>query len=152
VGELPALRAHYGNVVALISTHGMRSVEGARNREVISLALHELGHTFGMQHCGDRRCVMWREYEWAAAADMLPLTFCDPCRAHLSAAGQRSFRGPFTFWPASRVVTRAERAARRRARWQPSEGTRKLIDELQRCDHRCAEKSLGREADVFLAP
>lgn len=152
VGELPVFKTHYGNVVALLSTHALTESGPARTRELILTALHELGHTFGLLHCGDHRCMMWREHEYGAAADMLPLEFCDACRARLRAAGHAAYRGPFAFWPATKVVTRAERAAKRRARWRPTAPTRALLQRLRRCGPRCTEKNLGQGVEVFLSP
>ena len=56
-GEADRLRA-----VAVFSLWRLRAdeaAEGLVQRRAATEAIHELGHTYGLGHCRDARCVMW---------------------------------------------------------------------------------------------
>jgi len=46
-------------------------------------AVHELGHTFGLDHCSDPRCVMHFS-NMLADTDRKGREFCPSCRARLA--------------------------------------------------------------------
>jgi archaemetzincin len=45
-------------------------------------AVHEVGHTFGLLHCPDDRCVM-RSSTYVEDLDGKAVQFCDECRGHV---------------------------------------------------------------------
>lgn len=49
-------------------------------------AVHELGHTYGLGHCPDSRCVMHFSNS-LADTDIKGATFCERCRAELDLGG-----------------------------------------------------------------
>lgn len=57
--------AEEGGGVALIATYRLRGessdgdVQGLPVQRVLKQAVHELGHTYGMEHCPDTTCVMF---------------------------------------------------------------------------------------------
>ncbi|MGB7848622.1 MAG: archaemetzincin [Candidatus Acidiferrum sp.] len=58
-------QAQLDGPVALLSVcrlrqefYGLRSEEGLLRERVVKEALHELGHTFGLTHCAEPKCVM----------------------------------------------------------------------------------------------
>lgn len=59
----------------------------APNREIFlerasKEALHEMGHTFGLVHCGDRNCAMSLSTN-VRQIDLKRSEFCEPCGARL---------------------------------------------------------------------
>lgn len=58
-------------------------------RRAVTEAIHELGHTFGLAHCRDPRCVMWFS-NTLAESDRKGRGFCAPHRAALA----RTLRRP----------------------------------------------------------
>lgn len=70
----------YGQA-AVVSVHRLQSEDRMRARErVLKEALHELGHTFGLAHCADPRCVMYFS-NTLADTDRKTAAFCPVCAA-----------------------------------------------------------------------
>lgn len=78
VAELPG-RA------AVVSLHRLRSGANARllRERLLKEALHEIGHTFGLRHCFDTRCVMSFSNS-LSDADRKSERFCPSCREKLT--------------------------------------------------------------------
>jgi archaemetzincin len=51
-------------------------------------AIHELGHTWGLVHCRDTRCVM-RSSTYVEEIDLKMGTFCSECSREMAAANRR---------------------------------------------------------------
>lgn len=68
--------------------YGLPADPAALAERLLKEALHELGHTFGLAHCDDYRCVMAPAHavEWI---DLKDAAFCDACRARISATEVR---------------------------------------------------------------
>jgi archaemetzincin len=84
--------AQLGNTAALVSTHrlrpefyGMPEDPGLLQGRLLKEALHELGHTFGLQHCPDYLCVMSASH----SVERIDLKQADFCTACTGAAGLR---------------------------------------------------------------
>ena len=78
---------------AVISTHrlrdeyyGMEPNEDLLVARMMKEALHELGHTQGLRHCVDWRCVMSSAHT-AERIDLRQAGFCPSCAALLRRAG-----------------------------------------------------------------
>ncbi|PYQ40255.1 MAG: hypothetical protein DMF77_18950, partial [Acidobacteria bacterium] len=74
-------------VFSLARLHAGPDDEGARLflRRAATEAIHELGHTYGLGHCGDRRCVMWFS-NTLAESDGKGTAFCPAHAAQLARA------------------------------------------------------------------
>lgn len=78
--------AEVGGRCAIVSTerlderfYGLPSREALLRERLVKEAVHELGHTFGLRHCDDWRCVMTSSH----AVDRLDIKgwdFCAACR------------------------------------------------------------------------
>lgn len=55
-------------------------------------AVHELGHTFGLVHCGEFRCVM-RSSTYAEEIDLKDSAYCPVCIEELGGRGYRRAAG-----------------------------------------------------------
>ncbi len=83
--------AQLGGRAAVVSTarlHDGRGPSGSplfRSR-LLKEGVHELGHTFGLLHCGRGGCVMSRSVN-LAEVDAKSDTLCDDCRACLREGG-----------------------------------------------------------------
>jgi archaemetzincin len=78
--------AQLGGEVAVVSTARLGADAGGR-REVVAARLvtecvHELGHTFGLVHCGNPRCAMARSAS-LAHVDAKRAALCADCRLRL---------------------------------------------------------------------
>ena len=97
---IPVLTFVYGEaqldgVAAVVSMARLRvnhDGSAARGRFVrvrlVKECLHELGHTFGLVHCSDLRCVMARSIS-VFDVDVKRATLCPDCRARLRELEQR---------------------------------------------------------------
>jgi archaemetzincin len=61
---------------------GLRPTKTVLLKRLIKLALHELGHTFGLEHCRQPGCLMGFSYN-LEKLDEKPLTFCRYCQVLL---------------------------------------------------------------------
>jgi archaemetzincin len=80
---------------ALVSTarlkeefYGMPPREELARERLIKEAVHELGHTFGLRHCTDWRCVMSSSHA-VELLDVKEAGFCSPCRRAVFENGHR---------------------------------------------------------------
>jgi archaemetzincin len=76
--------AQLGGRAAVVSTARLSSGNGARGERLLAErlrkeALHELGHAFGLVHCGNPGCVMGRS-PGVAEIDVKGPSFCTDCR------------------------------------------------------------------------
>jgi archaemetzincin len=81
---------------ALVSTarlaeefYGMPAREDLLRERLIKEAAHELGHTFGLRHCADWRCVMASSHA-VERLDVKGAEFCRACRKPID--GESAFR------------------------------------------------------------
>ena len=70
---------------AVISFARLRQTDDAARQRAraVKEAVHELGHTFGLDHCPDSRCVMHFS-NTLADTDRKGREFCPSCRARLA--------------------------------------------------------------------
>jgi len=78
--------AQVDGVCAVVSTarlreerYGMPPREDLLRERLLKEAAHELGHTFGLRHCPDWRCVMASSHA-VERIDVKGAQFCDQCR------------------------------------------------------------------------
>jgi len=64
------------------SFYGQQDDAALFQERVIKEAVHELGHTFGLSHCGDTRCVMMFSNS-LSDTDRKSSSFCDACRSSI---------------------------------------------------------------------
>ncbi len=74
VVALPRLRQEF---------YGLPEDEMLFQERAIKEAVHELGHTYGLGHCPNPRCVMHFSNS-LADTDIKGATFCEKCRAELN--------------------------------------------------------------------
>lgn len=81
--------AQLGGSVALVSTHrlqerfyGLPARADLERERLLKEALHELGHTYGLRHCHDWRCVMASSHD-VGRIDLKGTAFCNRCRTAL---------------------------------------------------------------------
>ncbi len=75
--------AEIGGQAAVVSTHRLRAgPERLFLERVLKEVIHELGHTFGLGHCRDRRCVMSFSNS-VMEVDLKGADFCPLCRRRL---------------------------------------------------------------------
>src|SRR5262249_45197761 len=60
--------------------YGLPPREGLLRERLLKEAVHELGHTFGLRHCADGRCVMTSSHA-VERLDVKSAEFCAGCRA-----------------------------------------------------------------------
>ncbi len=83
--------AQLGGRAALVSTARLQDGRGLPRSRLFAgrlqkEAVHELGHTFGLVHCGNPGCVMSRSVN-LTEVDTKGRTLCDDCRARLREGG-----------------------------------------------------------------
>jgi archaemetzincin len=64
--------------------YGLPPREGLLRQRLIKEAVHELGHTFGLRHCPDWRCVMTSSHA-VERLDIKEADFCSRCRKAIAA-------------------------------------------------------------------
>jgi archaemetzincin len=77
VVALPRLRQEF---------YGLPEDEVLFKERAIKEAVHELGHTYGLGHCPNSRCVMHFSNS-LADTDIKGVSFCRTCRGELDEAG-----------------------------------------------------------------
>ena len=84
--------AQLGGKAAVVSLHRLRSdVYGLPGDEellfqrLLKETVHELGHTFGLVHCPDSTCVMYRS-TYVEEIDFKPATYCAECQDSVASA------------------------------------------------------------------
>ena len=70
--------------------YGLPSRSGLLRDRLVKEAAHELGHTFGLRHCADWRCVMASSHG-VERLDVKGAQFCGDCRVPVMANGRRLF-------------------------------------------------------------
>lgn len=85
--------AQMGGPCAVVSTHrlrqefyGLERDDALLRQRLLKESIHELGHTLGLHHCEDYRCVMASSHavEWI---DLREHTFCETCRYEMETSG-----------------------------------------------------------------
>lgn len=86
--------AQVNNPCALVSLHRLREEfyglppkPELLQERLLKEAIHELGHTFGLLHCPDYRCVMTSSHS-VERLDVKTADFCPACQRQLRLAGQ----------------------------------------------------------------
>ena len=87
--------AQFNGKGALVSTYrlrnefyGLPASEELFVERVVKEALHELGHTFGLTHCADYRCVM-NSSTYVEDIDLKESRYCPVCRDSIGATCTR---------------------------------------------------------------
>jgi archaemetzincin len=70
--------------------YGLPSRSDLLRERLVKEAAHELGHTFGLRHCADWRCVMASSHG-VERLDVKGAQFCGSCRGPVMASGRRLF-------------------------------------------------------------
>lgn len=79
---------------AIISTARFKGGSDTRKltERAVKTSIHEIGHTYGLEHCRDNRCVMFFSYS-LADTDYKEKNFCKKChrtlKENLHSAGQQ---------------------------------------------------------------
>ena len=68
--------------VALVSIARFKKGNGRSVERAVKTAIHELGHTYGLAHCNNNRCVMYFSYN-LSDTDYKGKEFCIKCRKAL---------------------------------------------------------------------
>ncbi len=63
--------------------YGLPAREELLRERLVKEAVHELGHTYGLRHCEDWRCVMTSSHA-VDRLDIKSANFCRQCRANLA--------------------------------------------------------------------
>lgn len=91
--------AQLGGRCALVSLHRLREEfyglppsNDRLHERLIKEAVHELGHTFGLRHCADWRCVMASTHS-VERLDVKSAEFCPVCRQPVGAVASPSLSG-----------------------------------------------------------
>lgn len=85
--------AELGGRCSVVSLHrlderfyGLPAREPLLRERLVKEAVHELGHTFGLRHCDDWRCVMTSSHA-VDRLDVKAVDFCRTCRKLVLASG-----------------------------------------------------------------
>jgi archaemetzincin len=70
--------------------YGMPARTDLLRERLVKEAAHELGHTFGLRHCADWRCVMASSHA-VERLDVKTAEFCGACRKPVLQNGRRFF-------------------------------------------------------------
>jgi archaemetzincin len=70
-------------VVSLYRMKGQKASASLIEERLRKTVLHELGHTFGLDHCANVKCVMQDGDGGITPTDRAEESFCDACRATL---------------------------------------------------------------------
>jgi archaemetzincin len=65
--------------------YGLPQSDGLLRERLVKEAAHELGHTFGLRHCSDWRCVMASSHG-VERVDVKTAEFCPSCRKPIAAS------------------------------------------------------------------
>jgi archaemetzincin len=85
--------AQLGGPCALVSTfrlrqefYGLGRDDALLGERLLKESIHELGHTLGLRHCRDYRCVMASSHavEWI---DLRPSSLCPDCQSRVESGG-----------------------------------------------------------------
>ena len=86
-------RSQLDGYCAVVSTarlqepfYGMPHREDLHRERLVKEAAHELGHTFGLRHCADWRCVMSSSHG-VERLDVKGTEFCASCRERVLTDG-----------------------------------------------------------------
>ncbi len=63
--------------------YGLPEDRGHLRKRILTEAVHELGHTYGLRHCGSHQCVMFSSNS-LIDTDMKGPAFCPRCKSKLS--------------------------------------------------------------------
>ena len=66
--------------------YGMPASQSLMRERLVKEAIHELGHTFGLRHCADWRCVMTSSHA-VERLDVKGAEFCRACRKPVFESG-----------------------------------------------------------------
>ncbi len=69
--------------VAVVSIARFKRGDGREVERAVKTAIHELGHTYGLAHCNNNRCVMYFSYN-LCDTDYKGKEFCVKCRKELN--------------------------------------------------------------------
>jgi len=70
-------------VISIYRLTGHQASENLVMKRACRIAIHELGHTFGLPHCDTPRCIMNDAHGGIASVDGSSGEFCASCRAKL---------------------------------------------------------------------
>lgn len=68
--------------IAVVSTSRLKKGNEKVIERVIKTSIHELGHTYGLQHCNNQKCVMFFSYT-VSDTDYKGKDFCIKCQRKL---------------------------------------------------------------------
>jgi archaemetzincin len=64
----------------IVSSYRIKKSAGITQQRIKKIAIHELGHNFGLPHCSDENCVMLDAAETIQTIDKVDGTFCQGCK------------------------------------------------------------------------
>lgn len=72
--------AYLGGPTGVVSTFRLKSKPALLKERTVKVALHELGHEFGLPHCPDKKCFMTDAVESIQTIDNARLDLCATCK------------------------------------------------------------------------